>query len=680
MPKDFFKKIVARIKKLRPQKSIVSNDDIKLIKDVHGRRFPGIRQIIHTSKLLSGIERLIFQVSILVFLISFVWLFISISSNYRVQGPAVGGKYIEAIVGSPELINPVFASLNEVDMDISRLVYSGLMRIDNKQRLVPDLAVKYEISEDNKEYLFYLREDVVWHDNMPFTAEDVVFTIQTIQNESVNSPLLLSFQGVKVEAIDDYTVKFTLNEPFALFLSSLTLGILPEHVWFDIAPDRMRLTQKNLQPIGTGPFEYKRFIKNDAGYIQRFELERFENYYRQVPYIKEFVLEFFSDYEGDTGAIQALRQQSVDGIHFVPSDLRDKVERKYINIHTLQLPQYTALFFNKTRQTKLEDKDVRLALSYALDKDQIVRESLHGEGQVIYSPILPGFPGYDPEIEKTTHSIEKANELLDKTWERFSASEYRAERKQKLIEDWLATNSEPEAVIDPSLILPLEVDDNSDSPVVESETETVDEERQISADVDIQIEEQLNSEINEAQTFYRKNKDGEIFELSLVTVDRHEYPHAAERIVGFWQELGIKTNLEFVEPKDLSKQVLKDRSYDILLYGVILGNDPDQYPFWHSSQIDFPYLNLAGYVNRDADKLLEEAREAADEEAVIEAYKKFQDLILEDLPAIFLYTPTYTYATHEDIKGVGVTRIFTPSDRFADVFSWYIKTKGKWNF
>ncbi|MFA5813771.1 MAG: peptide ABC transporter substrate-binding protein [Patescibacteria group bacterium] len=655
-----------KIRKLRQQKPMITpRHDIKLLQHVQGRYFPRMKQLFHITKILSPRERALFRISFAVLIVALAWLGVLFAKNYRIYLPAVGGQYMEAIVGAPKLVNPIFAPLNDVDMDITRLVYSGLMRIDKKQRLIPDLAVSYDISEDKKVYTFSLRQDVLWHDSERFTAQDVVFTVKTIQNAEVNSPLLVSFQGVQIEAKDEYTVQFTLVEPFAPFLSSLTVGILPEHVWADVAPERMMLAQKNLQPIGTGPFAFKKLLKNEDGFIYRYNLARFGEYYRQAPYIEEFEFHFFNEYDGDAGAINAIRRQTVDGLHFVPNDLRDQVERKHIVLHTLQLPQYTALFFNQDKQPFLEDKNVREALAYSLDKERILRESLRGEGQVIYSPILPGFPGYNPEISKTPYSNEQANELLDKTWTRLSAEEYRIMRRDNLIKEWQKNLKNITTAEDTA--------DNGQGAGEQATSTISDEDTQA-------INRQLDEEINDAQTFYRKNKDGDTLELKLVTIDTQEYRHAAEQIAGFWQEIGVKTSLEFVASKDLSREVLKNRSYDVLLYGVIIGSDPDQYPFWHSSQIDFPGLNLSRYADRNADALLKEAREAADEEAVIETYRKLQDIIIAEKPAIFLYMPTYTYATTEKIKGLDLSRIFTPADRFADVTSWYIKMEGQWRF
>jgi hypothetical protein len=121
-----------------------------------------------------------------------------------------------------------------------------------------------------------------------------------------------------------------------------------------------------------------------------------------------------------------------------------------------------------------------------------------------------------------------------------------------------------------------------------------------------EIDNQLAAEINEAQLFYRQDKDGNSLELKLVTADTQEYRKAAGLIAGAWQEIGVKTSIQYFNPKDFSRSVLKGRDYDILLYGMILGSDPDQFPFWHSTQVAFPGLNLAGYANRNADGKLGE--------------------------------------------------------------------------
>jgi len=638
--------------------------DLKLVQRAHGKKIPGMRQLLHIKKILSRTEKILWNVSVLVFIVGVFWSGSVLMSTYRIQVPDVGGRFVEGVIGSPESINPLFASVNDVDTDIAQLVYSGLMRYDAKQRLVTDLAASFEISEDGKVYTLVLRDNLKWHDDEPLTANDIVFTIDTIQNPDVNSPLFFSFQGVGVEAVDEKTVQFTLEEPFGAFLSTLTVGIIPEHIWFDIDPTRMRLSQKNLQPIGSGPFAYSKFTKDEEGFILTYELVRYEGYHRQAPFLEEFAFQFYAEYEGPNGAIQAMREGAIDSLNFVPNDLREKVERKNTTLHDLQLPEYTALFFNQDRKSILADEDVRGALTYAVDKDRIVRESLDGEGQVIESFILPGFPGFNPEMEKVMYSPEEAGKLLDKEWERIPASEYRKERKDAFISEWRATST------------------STDEGTAEGtegeggEAETI----PVPPEVEEEIERLLDEELNPAQTLFRKGDNDELLELTVVTGDTTEQRHAAELIAGYWQEIGVKTNLRFVAPSDISKDVLKERSYDVLLFGVIIGSDPDQYPFWHSSQVTFPGLNLSGFADKNVDAMLEKARETVHEPTIIDLYQKIQESILSERPAVFLYTPTYTYVVGEGLQGFDVTRISHPSDRFADVFRWYTKTSGQWKW
>ncbi len=640
---------LSRVKKIRKPTPLHSHhEDVELVRRVRGKKLPRFSQFFHIRAILSRGELRVLQGSAVVFFGAALWLLFFMLGQYRIQVPHPGGRYVEAVIGSPELANPLFASVNDVDMDIVRLVYSGLMRYDEKQRLVPDLAATYTVSPDKKVYIFELRKDVRWHDGEPFQARDVVFTIQAAQNPIVASPLLVSFQGVEARVIDDFTVQLTLKEPFAPFLGALTLGIIPEHIWGDVPAERIRLHKNNLQPIGTGPFQFSKLLKDDTGYIYQYELVRNPAYYRQSTYLDSFVLQFFSEFEGPTGAIQAVREQRAHGLSFVPHDLKDNVERKHIVIHTLHLPQYTALFLNQGHDEALRFKEARTALEMAIDKDRLLKEVLNGEGEVVWGPILPGYLGYATDTPRTQYALEEANVMLDTISTRISADEYRSIRKNDLLKT-LGTSA-------------------SSTTEISTSTQAI----------EAQVDALLAEELHDAQVFYRRLKDGRLLELSLVTADTPEYRQVAELIAGFWQDIGIKTVIGLIPTKEFNRDVLKDRTYDVLLYGFIIGGDPDQYPFWHSSQIDFPGLNLARYANRTVDALLVKAREEGDTGEAEEAYKKFQVTLLQDRPAIFLYAPTYSYATSDRIFGISGDRIFHPADRLNGVASWYMKTAGQW--
>lgn len=650
---------------LRKKKNTSHKEALQHVQSVHGKRIPNIRQVFHAKKILSQMEYRILKIALFIIGISVLLLSWNFLNTYRTEVPKVGGKLTEAVVGSPEFINPLYASLNDIDMDLVYLIFSSLVRYNEKNEIVSDLAESFEISEDKKVYTFHLRKNVLWHkqdqneEDEIFNADDVVFTFDMIQNPEVKSPLLSTFQGVKIEKKDDFTVVFTLEEAFAPFLSSLTFGILPEHVWSDIDASRFLLTNKNRQPIGTGPYVFDTLQKNADGYLLSYTLKRNEQFYRQPPYIEEFVFKFFGEYDD---AIQELREKKVDTLHFVPFELRSKLERKYLQLHTLQLPQYTAMFF-QLENIFLKDDDIRKALTIATDKNRIMKAAIGDDGEVLNGPILPDFPGFSDELETEKFSIDTANEILDKKWKRISLDEYKTSLKDVRLEDWEKLYKENNPV-------PEEGNATTTLEYEETKQEALDIESEM-------IDNDLNKRFQSGQTFFRKDEDDNILSLHIVTADRPEYRKAADIIASLWHEIGIDLVLDFKDPKSMNKTVFKERNFDILLYRMIMGSDPDQYPFWHSAQVNYPGLNLSHYVNEDVDTLLEEIRTLSGEEQALK-YQELQTTILEDKPALFLYIPTYTYASSDKIKGLRFEKIFSPSNRFIHVDEWYIDTKWDW--
>lgn len=650
--------------------------DVALLSRLSRRIFPTPSQLFQIGTVLSFRERIIFWIACIVLVCSLGFIGVSIINTHRILVPKVAGTYREGVIGSPQSLNPLFSSLNEVDQDIVSLVYSGLLRYDATRRLVSDLAVKYDVSPDNKVYTFELKQNVHWHDGELFTADDVVHTFELIQDSEVGSPLIVTFQKVVVKALGAYTVSFTLEEPFTSFLPSLTTGIIPKHIWSSIPASQIRLAQRNFQPIGTGPFKFNRLVKNSDGFIESIELGRFDDFYRNSSYLTKVFFQFFGDYDGPTGLIAALREQKVDGISFVPYEYRDRVARKHIALYTLQLPQYSALFFNEKNEI-LKDKTVRSALSLAIDKQRILADVLDNEGSIIFGPLLQGFPGFNGSVASSSFSVEEANQSLDKLYDRISATDYRsflleirvAERmleikKQQAIVTTSTPGVSPEHPLSANFV-------TTSTPSENSEEESIRD----------AISKQLDIELNPAQLFYRFKKGGnkkDVIGFELVTAATPEYAKVAEIIAGYFQEVGVQLKVRLVDPQDIVREVLRSRNYDMLLYGIVVGSEPDQYPFWHSSQIGYPGLNLSQYSNKSVDQLLEKIRITTSSDEVAQLYADFANVLTADVPAVFLYTPTYTYAMIDTIKGFGVDRIAKPSDRFSNISDWYIKEKKVW--
>lgn len=146
-----------------------------------------------------------------------------------------------------------------------------------------------------------------------------------------------------------------------------------------------------------------------------------------------------------------------------------------------------------------------------------------------------------------------------------------------------------------------------------------------------------------------------------------------------WEKMGADVKIKVFDTKtDLENSAIRPRDYDILLFGEIIGRDSDPYAFWHSSQRADPGLNIASYTNSAVDSALQKARTATDTPTRIEQYRVFQKTIHDDVPAVFLYSPQLIYLTRDNVKNMNLKYVNTPSERFLDIYSWFVKTERVW--
>ncbi len=650
-------KIFFWIKKKQGSSAIsmpTQNFDRKIVKKIQPNLIPKWPQLRYLGSFLSILEKKIITTALIVFFLSSItWGSFRFFKNTETV-PTNGGEYSEALIGEPKFVNPLFSSANDVDADLVSLLYSGLFKYDESQKLTPDLASDYTITADGLTYNINLRQDIKWSDGEPFNADDVIYTFESIQNPEVGSPLLAAFQNINIERTGDYSISLTLKEPFAPFLNSLTIGILPEHIWSDVPPSSIRLAKMNLQPVGSGPWKFSKLTKKDSsGSIESYILERNTNYYDNQPFLKNLTFKFYGDF---SQIASALKSQEVKAISFVPQDLTDKIVGKNFKLYKFRLPQYNALFFNENNSQFLKNSDSRLALNLAIDKNKIVERALNKNGEIINSPILKGELGYKPDIAFPGFDTEQANKILDKNWSRIQPEEFFKNAYDTLFKT-------RQAEID-------DIKSNSTTPTEEITAQI--------KDIENATSDAIRKSMSPNQTFYRKNKANEILQLKLTTADTPEYKFVAEEIANMWRAVGVKIDIEIYNSNQITRNVLKERTYEILLYGEIVGADPDPYPFWHSSQINYPGLNLSMFTDRTADTLLEDARATTSEKIRTGNYEKFQEILAKELPAVFLYTPTYNFIASKEIKGITFENIFAPADRFNNLTSWYIKTERQW--
>ena len=163
--------------------------------------------------------------------------------------------------------------------------------------------------------------------------------------------------------------------------------------------------------------------------------------------------------------------------------------------------------------------------------------------------------------------------------------------------------------------------------------------------------------------------------LEMATIDAPDMVALGNALVDLWGQAGVEIELKVVPPGEWTSSILSARSFDLLLGGILFGADLDPFPFWHSSQSTHPGVNLSQYRNKKVDTLLEEARITQDLDVRREKYLTFQSVLLEDLPALFIVEPLYTYATSSKLHGIDLEAVRVPSDRFRHVETWYTKTR-----
>ena len=548
-------------------------------------------------KVLSKRERYLLLTFVIIIAASIIAIPFTTYTHFTTPAPDYGGSFSEGFIGQPRHINPLLAQINDPDRDLSSLIYSGLLKHNEDGKLVPDLAKSYEISSDGLNYTFYLKDNATWQDGQPVTADDIVYTITTAQNADYASPQRVNWQGVTVQKVNDTTVIFKLNNKYAQFLNNLTLGILPMHIWQNVQPINFASSDYNMKPIGSGPYQFDKLQKDTLGQTQTYQLTSNKTYYDGRPYIDTIVIKF---YDSEDSMIAAYNNNEIQDLSTVSPDNFNRLKFKQrLNIEEIKMPRYFGVFFNQTTNTALGDKNVRLALNYATDKQAIINSVESGKATAIYSPLIETVLDVGQDIPKYTFDLNQAKAVL-------------------AAGGW----------------------SNPDSKGILTKGKTR-------------------------------------LTLTITTSTLPELTRIANILKDQWAKAGVEVTVNSLATPQL-QQVIRDRSYDSLLFGEILDLDPDPFSLWDSSQSQKLGLNLALYSNKTADSLLEDARQSLNPLDRAKKYDDFQKIVINDAPAVFLYNPLYLYPQTTSIHGSSTSVVSNPGDRFANIEKWYIATKRIW--
>ena len=367
------------------------------------------RPNINLPKLPQSLQKNIF----LTFIIAFIILVVMGSLIYRSLTKEIattGGIIKEGIIGQPQYINPVLSFSNDInkpDRVLEYLIYPSLFRLDKTGNLSNELVDSYTVGDNGKEYLFKLKSDIKWDDNTPLTIDDIIFTLQTIQNPAYNSPISSALKGVSITRVDDSILKLNLNSSYSPFLSNLTFGILPKHIWQNLEPSAFLLSEANLKPIGAGKFKYKSIQKKKDGNIASITIEKNPNYFGEKPNIENFTLAFYSKEEE---MIQDFKQNNLQAITQLKAPLSDS-SRYQLNV--MNIPQSFGIIFN-IKDPLLSNKEIRQSISNVINRQPIINDILQNQATLINGPLTPFNQYYVPtdiafDIEKVKKTLDDAN-------------------------------------------------------------------------------------------------------------------------------------------------------------------------------------------------------------------------------------------------------------------------------
>jgi len=338
------------------------------------QKFIGLSTFRNKYSKLKLSEKFLLHILSLLLIGILISLFIIWNKGMVISSPRTGGTINEGVIGTPRFINPMFAE-RDVDRDLTSLIYSGLLRRTSKGNLIPDLAKEYEVSEDGTKYTFTLKENLSFHDGRPLTADDVVFTIESIQNGYTKSIEQRNWVDVFVEKINDDTIQFILPDAYSPFVQNLTIGILPKHVWSRTSPEDMLFDNSNLDPIGSGPFMLKSIKKSSSKDTELYSLVLFEDFSLGQPYLEKINFYFYEDQEA---VFDAYERGEIDSTIFnVDSNKSNSITRS----------ENIALFLNQGKAPILAKDYIREALNIAINKDDLVSEIFNGNAEPLSGPI-----------------------------------------------------------------------------------------------------------------------------------------------------------------------------------------------------------------------------------------------------------------------------------------------------
>jgi peptide/nickel transport system substrate-binding protein len=331
---------------------------------------------------------------------------------------------------------PLLAS-DSASGEVTGWIFNGLTKYDKNLKVTGELAESWEISPDGLQIIFHLRKGVLWHDGVEFTADDVLFTYNTVIDPKVPTPYSSNFGPVKeVKALDKYTLKVSYREPYAPALESWGMGILPKHI---LEGKDITNEYYSRNPIGTGPYKLKEWVTG-----QKIVLEAFENYFEGRPKTDRFIVRVIPD---TATMFLELKFGGIDFMGLTPPQYKLQAEKEFFKkyFQKFRYPAfgYTYLGYNLL-DPKFSDVRVRKAISHAVNKKDIIAGVLLGYGTPCTGPFPPESWAYNPAAKDPGYDPEKSFKLLEEAGWKIGKNGL-LEKEGKVFEFTVITNQGNEA-------------------------------------------------------------------------------------------------------------------------------------------------------------------------------------------------------------------------------------------
>lgn len=520
--------------------------------------------------------------------------------------------YREGALGGPVSVSPLTAR-TQADRDLVALVFSGLVRNGPGATLVPDLAERWAVDATGTTWTVTLRAGATWHDGVPVTAADVVYTIKTMQDPDYVGPAAGSWSEVSVTALSDLTVQFTLTTPLGGFLQALTQPIAPSHILGDVPAGLLSEHPFGLQPVGSGRFALVELTPTSAVLVPARgsvdaepdptagttdSLGRAQPTPRPdqpIPYLDGIAFHYALDAESIITAFEAGDLDGLSNLSTATSvDIAAATGSRLLRYPGTTLT--TVLLNQRPAHPEFRDTAVRGALLAAIDRSAIIDEAFAGAAVTTTGLISPSDEWFDPDADPgVEYDPEAAVAALEKaSWTRKD-------------DGWFLDGGTAELTIE---VLSPSQDSNP-----------------------------------------------ALFEV-------------AAAAVADWRAVGIEATHVALPPGEFATERLATGDFDVAVTDVAIGMDPDLYPLLASSQTLTGGSNVSGVQDERLDRLLVKARAPGSDSARAAAYTTLQEHLAAGRFVLPIAFADEVVVVHDTLEGVAVRQVADPSDRFWDVLTW----------